>query len=536
MEHHRESRKRLRPWLEKMIVSGECPGLVWDNKEERTFRIPWRHFNNKDWVEKDSKIFMEWAKYTGKFQEGDKVEYPVWKTRLRCALKKIPEIKELPEKHHLEDPDPYRVYQFVDVPLVKKVCDDSDYSTSPASFFTNSPGVRDYLEESLTPPPMKYTDEKFPTLAQPSNVPTVVFEDDAYNFNNFGVKMEEIVYPEHFTNNSQEPRNCRPVLGNNHFVAQYGYENFNISSDQEFSRQIPSVSQNFTNINLMTSQPELPLLRGGPAMESEGVQTENSSMKSLPADLRSVESEDLCPMVPGVPSFSLSEQNSTESAPKADHVMRLILKYGFPHKAVLQENVAANGCRLYFGAPQLQHTCLDEEFFGPRTVTQIEMPDVAKYPEICAEQKSFICELLDSLERGMVLTYKDGDIYAQRFCRTRVFVSDGVSESRFLDRKEKTPKKVFDFSAFKAAFENYHAGKTTDIPKHFFYLTFGQEMKKNRSEPLGRVLIHVQVHHTEAAEYVNKFSSEVSQSFDPVSECDTNDRILQGFKNMRVTN
>ena len=97
MENHRESRKRLRPWLERMINSGDCPGLVWENVEERTFRIPWRHFNNKEWVEADSKIFREWAKYTGKYQDGDKVEYPVWKTRLRCALKKIPEIKEIPE-------------------------------------------------------------------------------------------------------------------------------------------------------------------------------------------------------------------------------------------------------------------------------------------------------------------------------------------------------------------------------------------------------------------------------------------------------
>lgn len=528
--HHRESRKRLRPWLEKMIVSGECPGLVWENKEERAFRIPWRHFNNKDWVEKDSQVFMEWAKYTGKYHDGDKLDYPVWKTRLRCALKKIPEIKELKEQHHLEDPDPYRVYQFIDVPTMKKVSDvDSDYSASPGSFYTNSPSVRDYLEDSVTPPQKLY--ETFLAPKCQSNVPTVVY-DVPFNYNNFTVKTEESLY-HHFANNTVSASNCH-ADGQRFGTSCYG--NFNISTPPNFLCQMPSSSQNFSDMDdIPAGQPELSLLRHETSEAAGGMQVGNDSMKqSLPSDLMSVESADLCALHLQ-PSSSYDSSDYQFSAAAAN-VMHITVKYGFPHWDVLQRKVAANGCRLYFGEPQLQHTVMEEEMFGPKSVSQIEMPPVKNLKEICDEQKRFINELLDSMERGLVLTYKDGDIYAQRLCRTRVFVSDGVEESKPLSRKDKTPKKVFDFEAFKAQLEQYHLTKISPMPKHFFYLTFGQQMKKSRSDPLGRIVIHVQVVHTGAAECTSKIClSDASQSFTPlVSSLDPNDKLLQQFKNMSV--
>lgn len=37
-------RQRLRPWLINQINSGEIPGLVWLDKENMVFKIPWKHF------------------------------------------------------------------------------------------------------------------------------------------------------------------------------------------------------------------------------------------------------------------------------------------------------------------------------------------------------------------------------------------------------------------------------------------------------------------------------------------------------------
>ena len=43
----------------------------------------------------------------------DKPEPIVWKTRLRCALNKMPDIRELPEMSRLDISDPYRVYELL---------------------------------------------------------------------------------------------------------------------------------------------------------------------------------------------------------------------------------------------------------------------------------------------------------------------------------------------------------------------------------------------------------------------------------------
>jgi len=56
---------------------------------------------------------QEWAKNTGKYREGvDTPRYARWKTRLRCAFNKAPDIVELSSERQPLEPEPYRVYQF----------------------------------------------------------------------------------------------------------------------------------------------------------------------------------------------------------------------------------------------------------------------------------------------------------------------------------------------------------------------------------------------------------------------------------------
>jgi len=56
---------------------------------------------------------QEWAKQTGRYREGvDDEDYPMWKTRLRCALTKSPDIEEVTAMRSNDSSDPYRVYRF----------------------------------------------------------------------------------------------------------------------------------------------------------------------------------------------------------------------------------------------------------------------------------------------------------------------------------------------------------------------------------------------------------------------------------------
>ncbi|CBY16380.1 unnamed protein product, partial [Oikopleura dioica] len=106
-----------------LSFSGDVPGLTWLNEDRTIFRMPWKHAGRQDYNLEDSKIFMEWAKHSGRYKEGvDKPEPIVWKTRLRCALNKMPDIRELPDLSRLDISDPYRVYELL--PAVHKGSED----------------------------------------------------------------------------------------------------------------------------------------------------------------------------------------------------------------------------------------------------------------------------------------------------------------------------------------------------------------------------------------------------------------------------
>lgn len=111
-----KTKRRLRPWLKTLIDSEEIPGLCWLDKEHAKFKIPWKHGGKQDWSPESGRIFMEWAKNTGKYREGiDTPRYARWKTRLRCAFNKASDIIEVSSERQTLDPEPYRVYQFTAV-------------------------------------------------------------------------------------------------------------------------------------------------------------------------------------------------------------------------------------------------------------------------------------------------------------------------------------------------------------------------------------------------------------------------------------
>ena len=60
-------------------------------------------------------LFQEWALHTGKFRPGiDVPDYATWKTRLRCAFNKAPDIQEVKAESKLDHLEPYRVYRFIE--------------------------------------------------------------------------------------------------------------------------------------------------------------------------------------------------------------------------------------------------------------------------------------------------------------------------------------------------------------------------------------------------------------------------------------
>ncbi|KAM6900089.1 interferon regulatory factor 9 [Xenentodon cancila] len=110
------STRRLRSWIVEQVSSGKYPGVVWDDEAKTMFRIPWKHAGKQDFrKDEDAAIFKAWAEFKGKLTDGDQDNPATWKTRLRCALNKSPEFKEVLDRAQLDISEPYKVYRLVPI-------------------------------------------------------------------------------------------------------------------------------------------------------------------------------------------------------------------------------------------------------------------------------------------------------------------------------------------------------------------------------------------------------------------------------------
>ena len=108
-----KERKRFTPWLEDQINQGDINGLEWIEKEKGIFRVPWVRVDQPEFeLETHAELFKRWAQHTGKYRQGDQPDPSTWKTRFRCALRKMQEIVEIKELGSLEGIEPYRVFKF----------------------------------------------------------------------------------------------------------------------------------------------------------------------------------------------------------------------------------------------------------------------------------------------------------------------------------------------------------------------------------------------------------------------------------------
>ncbi|KAM7390119.1 hypothetical protein PAMA_008335 [Pampus argenteus] len=110
----KRSTRRLRNWIVEQVSSGKYPGLMWDDDAKTMFRIPWKHAGKQDFRKnEDAAIFKAWAEFKGKLTDEGRDNPAAWKTRLRCALNKSPEFKEVMERAQLDISEPYKVYRLV---------------------------------------------------------------------------------------------------------------------------------------------------------------------------------------------------------------------------------------------------------------------------------------------------------------------------------------------------------------------------------------------------------------------------------------
>ncbi|XP_033625754.1 uncharacterized protein LOC117288984 [Asterias rubens] len=556
--HTHQSRQRLRPWLENLINEGSVKGLEWIDKEKKLFKIPWKHAGKQDYnQEEDSKIFKLWSLNTGKFKPGVHVPEPaVWKTRLRTALNKLPDIDEVHEKTQLDIPEPYRVYRL----LPKKPSNSAMKNRLPTSPTYGQQDSHHRSGHSMS----SYSERYSPYDVRPGTYYT-----DAYDRQNHSSYQQ----PSHHWYDPSRPgvdygyqqayTNCYPnstaadldmindvitrdIDGNHghhppshaHYPPGsghvYGQEGSNIGG-MEHGRvnKLDNVGMTDTLVN--NNDPRhvnYHDLVAMPTVTSSGYTTCATTSKSNPPPSYESSLSDsshsfptTCAVTMAMESVSMDDTTNHQLQPAqhheysspanakrmlsspeptlpAEHVMSIQISYQSTDAGYqCVENPA--GCVLFFNQPW--------EEGMQRGMEAIHLPDVGAVPAqpgMTDKQISLTAEVLRCFERGMSIESRNGNIYVTRRCRSVVFwcTLNANEKPTKLERDEEI--KVFDLDQFRDQLRRYYLGQ--DAPPMFpkVYFTVAQKWS-SPDMPLHACLISIVVTPLRASEELRTISPEV---------------------------
>lgn len=459
----KSNRKRLHPWLEASCNNNAFTGLKWFDKERKMFRISWRRQNSAIWDESEAMVFKAWALHTGLYKEGDPVNWSHMKTRLRTALTKLNDIKEIKDYHDIDHPtDPYKVYQFL-----------SDETEQPNS--QSPPSVESgYLGSPNTKSPvdlLNISHDVVDDVLKPENdikenvhsqIPTVVYETDLLQVEIHQAETHQIdnyernIFPSNI-NNNYESSNITSTSNTHDIIDQNEYES---------TLQQPSMPSDLNQIdsgNLM--------------------QIDSNELKDLSFGLT----------LPSFPPFLATSKGPT-----------IQLNLFFLDIPIYEESVE-DKARLFcgnfsqqVGAAQCTGISNDPTVFGPNDIKQICLPYVNKVRlplTIKEEQRKSILKVQENMQRGILVgVNENGDIYIQRLCKSCVYAWKDENENIRLTRhKNEQPVCIFNFDAFKKSLDEYTTGCGRK-PLPYVILTFGREFSGINLElccvPLSVKLLH----------------------------------------------
>ncbi|KAH9285023.1 Interferon regulatory factor 4 [Echinococcus granulosus] len=449
-------RVRLRPWLESRLNEGWIEGLCWVDQEKGIFRIPWKHHSKHTWTEQDAAIFKDWAVVTGRYREGiDDPDWPMWKTRLRCALNKAPDIQEVKQRHNLHCDDPFKVYRFI--------------SKTESLWRANATRNASMIFDGL------------PSLGQ---LPTT------FNVHSYSARRS--------SNTSAAVHQRRPTILISRLSSlarndSAPYQNKPLAivrrRDQLFVKKL-SLRSLLPSSSQVQAPPLLPQhihsVNTGPldSLDVGAVQEVFSSPSPQFSGLHSIPINS--PSIPVLhpPSFLPLLPDIME--PEFHQLGVRIQHLNIRVRDAIVTN--PNGCCIYFGR-------FDEVLASNPATDTADSISITSSPDaiemaithnVADENRAYVDMLLSNMTRGIIVTASsnDGSIYVRRLCRCAVFIyylNESVGDYVLVKKVfRRECFKIFDYSQFAAQLEYYRLGQGSK-PYFEVVLAFGQQLRPGLS-------------------------------------------------------
>ncbi|XP_061493996.1 interferon regulatory factor 5 isoform X2 [Rhineura floridana] len=469
-------RIRLKPWLVAQVNSDQYLGLRWVDAGRKRFCIPWRHATRHIPSQDDENtIFKAWAKETGKYNEGvDEPDPAKWKANLRCALNKSREFSLIYDGTKDTPMQPYKIYEVCDVP-----------QPNGESFAGDEhAGCEEEEELQKMMPTLRIADPAHgvePLPPYPWLKQEVLFSNACGNGS-----FPHLAHPDVPVGPPPPP----PVSA------------FAVGGE-------PS-APNFPEPD--SSMPLAPLVPGTLAMQAE--------LEALPQRGCLV-----TPMEQFIPDLLISPH----MLPLTD----LEIKFQYRGRSVGSLTISnPHGCRLFYS--NLKPTQEQVELFGPVTLEQVRFPSTEAVPN--EKQRFYTHQLLDVLDRGLILELQGQDIYAIRLCQCKVFwtgpCARELSGPNPIEREKKI--KLFSLESFLNGLIMFQKGQSATPPPYEIFFCFGEEWPDQK--PKEKKLITVQVVPVAARLLLEMFSGELCWSADSVrlqiSHPDLKDKMVEQFKEL----